>query len=559
MGFDSAFGWDPANPIENWGGVTVSEGRVTSLALIRIDLPGPFPGELMRSLTGLKKLHLIGAPGDPGLSGEIPAWLGDAIGLQDLMLTGHQLSGPIPPELGNLPNLVRLDLRGNQLSGPIPPELGNLPNLQDLDLSYNQLSGPIPPELGNLPNLERLELGGNQLSGLIPRELGNLSNLVRLDLRGNQLVDLVPHRIADLPNLQRVDSGGNQPAESLCASPEIMDQLPEALARDCGDLQAFYLVSGERLAQSPCTSPAVVDQSLEALVADCEALWLFYATQARKGRLEHDPANRWSDPATAWSGNNPLESWRGVTVEDGRVTRLELEWSDIGSARLSSQLGNLTGLKVLAFVRVHLYGTIPDSIKNLTELEMLFLLAPIPGDITPLYDLQGRIPEWIGDLTNLEVLVLNGLSGPIPAGLGNLFELRRLDLSYGNVLGPISGPIPPELGNLTNVIHMSLEHNRLSGPIPPEFGKLADLQTLDMSDNQLSGPMPPELANLRSLSLNPPTGLWDRRFGAGVAAGLVRVCGPARFGACRTGVRGWCGWWRVGCGCAAPGAQRRVR
>ena len=48
--------------------------------------------------------------------------------------------------------------------------------------------------------------------------------------------------------------------------------------------------------------------------------------------------------------------------------------------------------------------------------------------------------------------------------------------------------------------------------------------------------------------------VWGR-----VAAGLVRVCGPERFGACRTGVRGWCGWWRVGFGCAARGAQRRVR
>ena len=48
--------------------------------------------------------------------------------------------------------------------------------------------------------------------------------------------------------------------------------------------------------------------------------------------------------------------------------------------------------------------------------------------------------------------------------------------------------------------------------------------------------------------------VWGR-----VAVGLVRVCGPARFGACEAGVRGWCGWWRVGCGCAAPGAQRRVR
>ena len=48
--------------------------------------------------------------------------------------------------------------------------------------------------------------------------------------------------------------------------------------------------------------------------------------------------------------------------------------------------------------------------------------------------------------------------------------------------------------------------------------------------------------------------VWGR-----VAAGLVRVCGPACFGACRSGVRGWCGWWRVGCGCAAPGAERRLR
>ena len=48
--------------------------------------------------------------------------------------------------------------------------------------------------------------------------------------------------------------------------------------------------------------------------------------------------------------------------------------------------------------------------------------------------------------------------------------------------------------------------------------------------------------------------VWGR-----VAAGLVRVCGPARFGACRTGVRDWCGWWRLGCGCAAPGAERRLR
>ena len=61
------------------------------------------------------------------------------------------------------------------------------------------------------------------------------------------------------------------------------------------------------------------------------------------------------------------------------------------------------------------------------------------------------------------------------------------------------------------------------------------------------------------LSLNPPTGLWDRRLGAGWPLGLVRVCGPARFGACRIGVWGWCGLVAGGVRLRCAGRCGRLR
>ena len=49
-----------------------------------------------------------------------------------------------------------INLHGNGLSGPIPAELGNLANLEILWLNGTGVSGPIPAELGNLANLKEL-------------------------------------------------------------------------------------------------------------------------------------------------------------------------------------------------------------------------------------------------------------------------------------------------------------------------------------------------------------------------------------------------------------------
>ena len=75
--------------------------------------------------------------------------------------------------------VAELDLSSNGLSGSIPAGLGNLTKLTWLNLSFNELSGSIPAELGNLTKLGGLDLGYNQLSGSIPTERMDLTTKCR--------------------------------------------------------------------------------------------------------------------------------------------------------------------------------------------------------------------------------------------------------------------------------------------------------------------------------------------------------------------------------------------
>jgi Leucine-rich repeat (LRR) protein len=115
-------------------------------------------------------------------------------------------------------------------------------------------------------------------------------------------------------------------------------------------------------------------------------------------------------------------------------------------------------------------------------------------------DISGQLPVEIGNLSELKVLNLSenfNITGPIPASMGNLSQLRELDL-FKNKL---NGSIPGELGKLTNLTHLYLSTNRLTGPIPVELGSLSNLTVLDLSGNQLYDPIPSTLGNLNKLSL----------------------------------------------------------
>ena len=205
---DAALGWSADLPVAEWEGVATggSPARVTRLVL-----------------------------GWRGLTGSIPAQLGDLTGLQMLDLHGNRLSGPIPARLGDLTRLELLDLHDNRLSGPIPAQLGRLTRLEVLDLHANRLSGLIPPDLGSLAALDlaaldRLSFHGNQLTGSIPPELADLANLEGLLLNDNRLTGPIPQELGDLASLRWLLLHDNQ----------LSGPIPPELERLI-DLKGLYL------------------------------------------------------------------------------------------------------------------------------------------------------------------------------------------------------------------------------------------------------------------------------------------------------------------------------
>ncbi|MES2731915.1 MAG: leucine-rich repeat domain-containing protein, partial [Bacteroidota bacterium] len=149
-----------------------------------------------------------------------------------------------------------------------------------------------------------------------------------------------------------------------------------------------------------------------------------------------------------------VNTWYGVTVDDGRVKGLNLASNQlIGSLPVS--LGNLSALTSLNLEWNKLSGSIPASLGNLTALNFLYMYGN---------ELSGNIPATLGNLPVLIVLYLssNELSGSIPVELSKLTALQRLYLSSNE----LSGSIPVELGNLTALQQLDLRGNQLSGSIP---------------------------------------------------------------------------------------------
>ena len=112
-------------------------------------------------------------------------------------------------------------------------------------------------------------------------------------------------------------------------------------------------------------------------------------------------------------------------------------------------------------------------------------------------DLNGVIPAELGDLTGLTRIDLdeNDLTGEIPAQLGNLKQMTHLYL-FDNAL---TGVIPPELGHMTSLQILYVEDNLLTGAIPTQLGDLSNLTQLILGHNALSGPIPDEIAGISTL------------------------------------------------------------
>ncbi|KAG5549943.1 hypothetical protein RHGRI_015042 [Rhododendron griersonianum] len=218
-------GSDPCG--SGWEGVRCTNFRVTAITLTSIGLTGMLSGDIesLSELQTLKNLtisfYLRDLSYNKGLTGPIPASIGNLKKLTNLILIGSGFSGPIPRTIGSLEQLVMLSLNSNSFSGPIPAQLGNLSNLYWLDLADNKLSGAIPvsdattPGLDMLTNAKHLLFENNNLSGSIPSTLGLVQTLEVLRLDRNSLTGPVPSNLNNLVNVTQLFLSNNQLTGSL--------------------------------------------------------------------------------------------------------------------------------------------------------------------------------------------------------------------------------------------------------------------------------------------------------------------------------------------------------
>ncbi|KAI3705905.1 hypothetical protein L1987_76154 [Smallanthus sonchifolius] len=198
---------------------------------------------------------------------------------------------------------------------------------------------------------------------------------------------------------------------------------------------------------------------------------------------------------SSWVGNNPCHNnWTGIGCSNGTattksvVTSINVQYANLTGTLDALDTWSLRDLETFDLSFNLLYGSIPSSIGNMSNLKHLALVAN---------SFTSHIPYSIDNLTNLDSLYLhtNSLNGHIPNSIGNLKKLVWLELQ-GNGL---EGPIPPEIGTLSLIQNIDFCHNNLTGVIPSSIGNLTYLSFLYLYYNQLSGSIPPELGGARDL------------------------------------------------------------
>ncbi|KAI4333512.1 hypothetical protein L6164_018306 [Bauhinia variegata] len=274
-------------------------------------------------------------------------------------------------------------------------------HVTNIQLKGLNLSGILPSEFGNLTYLQELDLSRNYLSGPIPKSFAKLP-LLRLSLIDNQISGSIPAELGDIITL-----------ESLVLEDNLLGgPLPSKLGN---------LVRLQRLLLT---------------------------------------ANNFTGPIPESFGK--LKNLTILTIDGSRI-----------SGKIPSFIGNWTKVYRLDMQGTSMEGPVPPTInllKNLTQLRISDLNGP-----------SMTFPD-LRELKSLIYLVLRNckITGQIPDYIGDMENLDTLDLSFNRLTGPIPGTIE----SLSKLRYMFLTNNSLSGTIPGWI--LDSKQNLDLSYNSFT-------------------------------------------------------------------------
>ncbi|KAL2610897.1 hypothetical protein R1flu_022589 [Riccia fluitans] len=326
--------------------------------------------------------------------------------------------------------------RGKDLIGP---NLSKLAALQTLSLKHVWLYSPFPSGLSALKHLSYLSLTNVGLEGSLPTDLFKVTSLRYLAFDGVKggLTD----GFCKLKNLEILDLTENTFSDS-----RIGGTIPSCI----GDLQNLRQLMVEWNNITGAIPPSIAKlQKLQQLKL---------------------------------TGNSLTGPIPGFLGELKALESLYLQGNKF-SGSIPSSLGSLPKLKDLRIGGTELYEILGsgDNVSYVyTELKFT--------------NIDGSIPATLGNLRNLDTLVIQGtkITGPIPATLGNVRTLTILGLSFNR----LTGPLPSSLSR-TNLTIFQVNDNHISGGIPASYGNFRYLEKFEAQRNRLTAPLPKELSKLK--------------------------------------------------------------
>ena len=453
------------------------------------------------------------------ISGTIPPQLGNLSALTRLDLGGNRLTGSIPAQLGQLSRLTTLRLHSNRLTGTIPTQLAQLTKLTSLYLNNNRLTGTIPTQLAQLTKLKWVKLNINHLTGTIPTQLAQLSDLRQLSVDRNQLTGTIPTGLANLEHFSILGICQNNLTGALPTGLQTGVRLIDyPTSRGYNPVACQRIRSGSipRLSATDCSNGTFVDTTANPRVTGANND-LVEDCQALVAVRNHWAANTSNDNLPT---HHRLRIWGTGTSANQKINN----WRGITIASKRVTAINLSNTHRYTRNSDFISGTIPAQIGNLSALTKLDL-----GNNR----LTGSIPAQLAQLSRLTILrlYLNRLTGTIPTQLGQLANLTSIYLNYNQ----LSGNIPTQLGQLTNLKWLKLNQNNLTGNIPSQLGQLTKLNLLSLHYNRLSGNIPTQLGQLTKLT---HLYLNNNQLTGSIPSGLGNLANLTTLGICQNNLTG---------------------